>query len=202
MLTTAIRPVSMSGEGDVQQLPNMLQFYYDGRTKVQIGDNNKWFDFVYVGNVAHAHVLALKKLLEVWDLSKSSTSSAAPQDERIDGEAFFVTNNEPVHFWDYARMVWAAAGDTTDLKDVWVIPEKLGLALATILEWVFFLLFWGTRKPAFSRQKVNFTCMNRTFSTAKIQKRLGYKPMWSLAKGTKRGVKWFQEQSGKNKKAQ
>ncbi|KAL8902564.1 MAG: hypothetical protein Q9207_004582 [Kuettlingeria erythrocarpa] len=202
MLTTAIRPVSMFGEGDVQQLPNLLQVYYDGRTKVQIGDNKKWFDFVYVGNVAHAHVLALKKLLEVWTLSESSASSAAPQDERVDGEAFFVTNNQPLHFWDYARMVWAAAGDTTDPKDVWVIPERLGLALATILEWVFFLLFWGTRKPAFSRQKVNFTCMNRTFSTAKIQKRLGYEPLWSLAKGIEKGVRWFQEESGKDKKTQ
>lgn len=149
--------------------------------------------------MAHAHVLALRRLLEVWALSRSHPSSPAPPDERIDGEAFFVTNDEPVHFWDYARAVWAAAGDTSDLKDMWVIPENLGLALATILEWLFFLLFCGTRKPAFSRQKVNFTCMNRTFSTAKIQKRLGYKPIWSISEGIEKGVRWFQEEGGKNK---
>ena len=64
MLTLALRPVSMFEEADVQQLPNMLQAYYDGRTKVQVGDNKKWFDFVYVGNVAHVRTLALQKLLE------------------------------------------------------------------------------------------------------------------------------------------
>ncbi|KAL8698774.1 MAG: hypothetical protein Q9201_006388, partial [Fulgogasparrea decipioides] len=122
MLTTAIRPVSMFGEGDMQQLPSMLQVYYDSKTKVQLGDNKKWFDFVYVGNVAHAHILALKKLMEVHASLQSYPALEIAQDQRVDGEAFFVTNDQPFHFWDYARTVWAAAGNTTDPKDVWVIP--------------------------------------------------------------------------------
>lgn len=202
MLTTALRPVSMFGEGDVQQLPNMLQVYYDGKTKVQIGDNSKWFDFVYVGNVANAHIRALKKLLEVWKSSQSSPTIETRQDERVDGEAFFVTNDQPLHFWDYARKVWAAAGDDTKPQDVWVIPERQGLIMATILAWVFWLLFWGRRKPNFTRQKVNFTCMNRTFSVAKIKKRLGYKPIWSIDEGIERGVAWFQKERPREKKEQ
>ncbi|KAL8687831.1 MAG: hypothetical protein Q9218_006104 [Villophora microphyllina] len=199
MLTSAIRPVSMFGEGDVQQLPNMLQVYYDRKTNVQIGDNTKYFDFVYVGNVADAHILALKRLLEVSSSLSSQPTLDIPQAQRVDGEAFLVTNDQPFHFWDYARTVWAAAGDTTDPKAVWVIPESLSMVMAAIVECVYWLLYRGSKKPVFSRQKVVFTCMNRTFSIAKIKKRLGYQPRWSIEEGVKRGVVWFQHERDKGK---
>lgn len=153
-----------------------------------------------MGNVAHTHVLTLKKLLQVWAISKSRPNFEIPQDQRVDGEAFFVTNDQLTRFWDFARTVWAAVGDTRDTKDVWVIPEILGLFMAIILDWVFLLLFWGTRTPAFSRRKVNYTCMNRTFSTAKIKDRLGYRPIWSMTAGVEKGVHWFQKESGQGQK--
>ncbi|KAL9579755.1 MAG: hypothetical protein Q9212_004916 [Teloschistes hypoglaucus] len=130
MSTTAIRPVSMFGEGDVQQLPNMLQVYYDRKTYVQSGDNKIYFDFVYVGNVAIAHILALKRLLDIWSSFQSQPTLDIPQYQRVDGEAFLVINDQPYHSWDYARTVWAAAGDTTDPKDLWVIPRSVGMIMA------------------------------------------------------------------------
>ena len=202
MLTIALRPAGIFGEGDVQQLPNILKVYYDGKTKFQLGDNTSWFDFTYVGNVAHAHILAAKKLLETHSLLKTRSLSRLNQDERIDGEAFFVTNDEPIHFWDYTRKVWAAAGDTSDPKDVRVIPKNVGLAIATILEWIFWLLFWGKKEPNLTRYKVKFSCMNRTYSVDKIKTRMSYKPLWSLDEGIKRGVEWFEKENAKVKKTQ
>lgn len=61
MLTVAIRPAGIFGEGDVQMLPNILNVYYTGKTKIQLGDNRNWFDFSYVSNAAYAHILAAKK---------------------------------------------------------------------------------------------------------------------------------------------
>jgi len=197
MLTVAIRPAGIFGEGDVQMLPNMLNVYYTGKTKFQLGDNKNWFDFTYVGNVAHAHILAAKELL------KTHTLPVQPPDhERVDGEAFFVTNDEPFHFWDFARTVWAAAGDKTNLKDVWVIPKNAGLMIATLMEWIFWLLFWGAKEPSFTRQKVKFSCMTRTYRIDKAKSRLGYKPLWSMNEGIKRGVVWFEKEKGKEKKTQ
>lgn len=200
MLTAAVRPVSMFGEGDVQQLPNMLKMYYDGRTSIQLGDNSKWFDFVYVGNVAHAHILALTKLMETNDALARKGMADIVQESRVDGEAFIATNDDPYHFWDYAREVWAAAGDTTKARDAWVIPESVVLTIASLSEWIFWLLFWGRKQPNLTRQKVKFSCMNRTFRIDKIKDRLGYKPIWTVSEGVKRGVQWFQNQD--DKKAQ
>ena len=197
MLTAAVRPVSMFGEGDVQQLPNMLKVYHDKRTNVQLGDNSKWFDFVYVGNVAHAHILALCKLLETNDVPSKAAHPEVLQHERVDGEAFIATNDESYHFWDYAREVWKAAGDTTNPSDVWVIPEGVALTIASFCEWTFWLLSWGRKRPNFTRQKIKFSCMNRTFRIDKIKSRLGYTPRWTVREGIKRGVDWFQSQDAK-----
>lgn len=32
---------------------------------------------------------------------------------QVPGQAFFITNGEPVYFWDFGRMVWKAMGDQT-----------------------------------------------------------------------------------------
>ena len=85
----------------------MVQAYKDGKTKYQVGLNDNLFDFTYVENVAYGHVLAVLALLSTHKLG-----STVPIDtERVDGEAFFITNGEPVYFWDFARAVWHEAGD-------------------------------------------------------------------------------------------
>ena len=185
MLTVALRPTSMFGEGDNQLLPRMLQVYYDGKTKFQLGDNTNWFDFVYVGNVAHAHILAAKKLLGPPMNPQSS--------ERVDGEAFFITNGEPLHFWDFAREVWRAAGDQSDAKDVFVLPKGLGLLIAALIEWIFWILFLGQKEPSLTRKKIKFSCMTRTFRIEKAKSRLGYRCEVDIRQGIKKSVKWFEE---------
>ncbi|KAG8932327.1 erg26, C-3 sterol dehydrogenase [Tulasnella sp. 408] len=35
---------------------------------------------------------------------------------QVPGQAFFITNGEPVYFWDFGRMVWKAMGDQTTLS--------------------------------------------------------------------------------------
>ncbi|KAI9838637.1 MAG: hypothetical protein M1819_004951 [Sarea resinae] len=185
MLTASIRPAGIIGEGDVQILPNILKAYRKGQTGFQLGDNDNLFDFTYVGNVAHAHVLAAIALLNTY------ARSTAPLDhERVDGEAFFVTNDSPVYFWDFPRMVWKAAGDKTG-TNVWTIPKDTGLKIATILEW----LFWFVGKtPNLTRKQVRYSCMTRYYNIDKAKRRLGYKPLVSLEEGVQKSVKWFLEQ--------
>ncbi|KZF23740.1 hypothetical protein L228DRAFT_267710 [Xylona heveae TC161] len=186
MLTTAIRPAGILGEGDVQVVNNMINVYEKRKTGFQLGDNNNLFDFTYVGNVAHAHILAARALLNTHLLT------TAPLDhERVDGEAFFITNDSPVYFWDFPRAIWNIAGDTTGLN-VTVIQKDWGLALASLLEWV----YWAVgKKPTLTRQQVRYSCMTRYYNIGKAKERLGYRPIVSLDEGVERTTKWFLTQS-------
>ena len=185
-MTCAIRPSAMFGEGDVQLLPPGLSAYYRGQTKFQIGPNENLFDFTEITNVAHAHHLALAALLATRE--REDTGKARPlEHEKCDGEAFLITNDSPVYFFDFARRCWAEAGDTTEPAKVWALSKDLGLLIATIMEWVFFLFKLGN--PNLTRQRVQYTCMTRYFNIDKAKLRLGYAPVVSMDEGVRAGVK-------------
>jgi sterol-4alpha-carboxylate 3-dehydrogenase (decarboxylating) len=104
LLTTAIRPAGIFGVNDATITKHMVNIYLQRRC-VQVGENNNLFDFTYAPNAAHAHLLAAQCLLA------THAMAAVPLDtERVDGEAFFVTNDTPTYFWDFARAFWTAAG--------------------------------------------------------------------------------------------
>ncbi len=196
MLTASLRPAGIYGEGDALMIPGMLRAYADRQTRFQLGDNTNLFDFTYVGNVAHAHLLALLALLS------THTLATLPLDtERVDGEAFFVTNDAPVYFWDFPRLVWKCAGDATEPKDVWVIRKEWGLAVASVLEWVFWVV---GRRPSLTRKQVRYSCMTRYYSVEKARRRLGYEPVVGLEEGVRRAVRWFlrEEEAIREKKGQ
>ena len=178
-LTCAIRPSGIFGVGDLVVLPGILNAYFRGQTKVQIGNNRNLFDFTENRNVAHAHYLAAVALAR---FQKESPGD----DARVDGEAFFITNDEPVYFWDFTRLVWGLAGDTTRRDQVWVITRPWALLVAGLLEWVFWAL--GLGEPPLTRTKVRLSCMTRYFCIDKAKKRLGYKPLVGLEEGLKQAV--------------
>jgi sterol-4alpha-carboxylate 3-dehydrogenase (decarboxylating) len=185
-LTAAIRPSAMFGEGDVQLLPPGLSAYYKGQTKIQIGSNENLFDFTEITNVAHAHHLCLAALLATRE--REDKGGSAPLDsEKVDGEAFIITNDTPVYFFDFARMCWATAGDQTKPEEVWSLPKDVGLLIATLMEIVFFIFRLGP--PNLTRQQVKYTCMTRYFNIDKAKMRLGYTPVVKMEDGIRRGVK-------------
>ena len=186
MLTTSIRPAGLFGEGDVQLVMNMLRAYHKGQTKFQLGNNHNLFDFTYVGNAAHAHILAAVALLD------THQRSTRPSDrEKVDGESFFITNGSPVYFWDFARTVWKAAGDETQPSQIWVIERTFGLALASVIEWVWWAV--GGWKPNLTRKAVNYSCMTRYYNINKAQRLLGYRPLFELEDSIVKTVQWFEK---------
>lgn len=62
LLTCALRPSGIFGPGDRQAISGFHSVIKNGQTKFQIGSNENLFDWTYVGNVAHAHLLAADKL--------------------------------------------------------------------------------------------------------------------------------------------
>jgi sterol-4alpha-carboxylate 3-dehydrogenase (decarboxylating) len=184
-LTASIRPSGMFGPGDVQLLPPALSAYYRGQTKFQLGPNDNLFDFTEITNAAHAHHLAAAALLATHE--RISKGLAPPLDnEKVDGEAFFITNDSPVYFWDFTRSLWGAAGDKTTPDQVWVLSKDFGLFVATLMEWIFWLFRLG--KPNLTRQQVRYACMTRYYNIEKAKSRLGYRPIVRMSEGIPRGV--------------
>ena len=176
-------------------LPGLLQVSLRGQSRFQLGENNNLFDYTYVQNVAYAHILAAVGLLETWH------RQMAPLDhEKIDGEAFIITNDCPAYFWDFARAVWKEAGDTvgTDPKKVWVLSTGFAFTIAGIME--FILGIFG-KEPSLSTYKVRFSVMTRYFSIVKAKERLGYQPLVSLEEGIRRGVKDVMSRPGFDKRS-
>lgn len=109
----------------------------------------------------------------------------------MDGEAFIITNDQPVYFWDFARAIWKAAGSDKGTEHVWEINKDVGLAIGGLLEWI----MWAVgRTPKLTRRQVKYSCMTRYYDCGKAKKRLGYAPIVGLQEGIETSVKWFEEE--------
>lgn len=101
---------------------------------------------------------------------------------RVDGQAFFITNGEPIYFWDFMRAVWHEMGDPLD-RSIFRLPKSLGTVLATLAEgwsWVV------GKEPTFTRFRVTFTCASRWHNIDKARLVLGYEPDVSVVDGVKK----------------
>ena len=187
MLTVALRPAGIFGEGDVQMFPPILRAYEQGSTNFQLGDGDNLYDFTYVGNVAHAHILAAVALIGTYERGGRPVLDY----EKVDGEAFLITNDQPVYLWDWTRAIWAAAGETRTVAQTWVLPKGLGLMIAGLMDWVYWIGTMGRKKPNLTRRIMNYTTLTRCYSCKKAKERLGYKPVWTLDEGFERTIEWF-----------
>ncbi|TWU78018.1 erg26, C-3 sterol dehydrogenase [Metarhizium rileyi] len=186
LLTTSLRPAGIFGEGDVQTLHGFIKAYQTNKSHIQLGDNTNLFDFTYVGNVAHAHLLAAHALL------LTARSPTQPLDhEKVDGEVFLVTNDSPCYFWDFARAVWRAAGNPAGTSGVWTLGRGTSLTLGALSEVLFGVI---GKPPTFTKTRATMATMTRYYNITKAKTVLRYEPLWTLQEGVTRGVAWFLEQ--------
>ena len=102
-----------------------------------------------------------------------------------------------MYCWDFVGRVGRAGGDRTEVEKVWVIGKDMGLGLASLVEWGFWLE--GARVPNLTRQKVKYSIMTRYYCIDKARVRLGYVPKWGMEEAVRRTVAWFREREGKEK---
>ncbi|KAL2066028.1 hypothetical protein VTL71DRAFT_2099 [Oculimacula yallundae] len=171
--TVALRCCGMIGERDRQVVSRITEVIRKGQQNIQIGDNANLVDWIYVGNAAYAHVLAAEKLLQ--------------QPDTIGGQAFYITNDEPIPFWDFNRLLMRELGDR-DSRPVKKIPYRLALALAFLAE--LWCKLTGTTTQ-FMIYTVKFAALTQWYNIDKAKKLLGYKPKVSLVEGVKRTAQWW-----------
>lgn len=175
LLTASLRVSVMYGDRNSSFIPGMLGIASQGRTKVQIGDNRNMVEPTYVGNAVKAHLPAGQKILD--SAARTGSSSLKPS-AKVDGEAFFITDDLPLPFWTFARMVWCATGVETTEDQVTVIPAWLALGIANGIDWAFYLWTLGRVRPplVISPLYIGHTITNHTYDISKARERLGYSP--------------------------
>jgi sterol-4alpha-carboxylate 3-dehydrogenase (decarboxylating) len=183
LLTVALRGSTLFGEGDNTTIPQMVNNAKSQRSRMQVGDGKNLFDCTYLGNAAHAHVLAARILIKT-----PVSAPPPPDDQRIDGEAFVITNDEPWPLFDFIRAVAAAAGHPVAKDDVRIVPSWLFYLIAILAEWAVWMSSFGRRESQINRKMVRYLGMTRTFDISKAKKRLGYRPRIGIQDAIQRSV--------------
>ncbi|CAI0555901.1 unnamed protein product [Linum tenue] len=185
LLTCSLRPSSIFGPGDKLFIPALAESARAGKSKFLIGDGNNVYDFTYVENVAHAHICAEQTL--------SSSGEAA---EKAAGQAYFITNMEPIKFWEFTGNVCAGLGyERPRIK----VPAIAVLPVAHAIQWAYNLLgTYGMKLPVLIPSRIRLLSGNRSFSCAKAHELLGYTPIVSLEDGLKRTIESFSHLNAEN----
>ena len=167
--TCALRPHVVFGPGDQRFLPALLKNAKAGRLRAQIGRGVWLSDYTYVTNMVDAVLLADEAL------AKDGLDSIAA------GAAYFITNGEPMPFWDFVRKVAARLG-FPPIK--YTVPKSLMWGIAAIKEGID-TLKGGTlnAEDGLTRFAIRYMCTHHYFSIEKARRELGYNPSVSVEEG-------------------
>ena len=169
LATCSLRPHVIFGPGDRRFLPAVVSKAKSGWLRAQVGKGIWLSDYTYVSNVVDAVLLADDKL------KKDGLDCVAA------GEAYFITNGEPMPFWDFVRTVVDRLG-FPPIK--YTVPKGLMYAIASIKEGID-TLKGGTlnTEDGLTRFAINYMCTHHYFSIDKARRDLGYEPAVSVAEG-------------------
>ncbi|XP_022761619.1 3beta-hydroxysteroid-dehydrogenase/decarboxylase isoform X2 [Durio zibethinus] len=173
LLTCVLRPSNAFGPGDTQLVPLLVNLAKSGLAKFVAGSGENMSDFTYAENVAHAHICAAETL-------DSRIVSVA-------GKAFFITNLEPVMFWEFVSLILGGLGYQRPFIKVptWMVSYILSLRQC-INDKLRFRKY--SVSPHYILQLASHT---RTFDCSAAQKHLGYSPVVSLEDGVKSTIESF-----------
>lgn len=193
MLTVSMRPATAFGERDTVTMGKIVANARMGKASFQMGPGGNMYDFVYVSNLVDAHLLAAQALVNAY-------GKPPPRiEQRVDGQSFNVTNDEPVEFWEFQRAIAASVGLTVRKEDIKIIPKWVALLMAAINEWITWMRTWGREQPIVTREAIRLTTITRTLNGEKAKRVLGYKPKVSMQEGLAKAGKWFLEEDAKAK---
>ncbi|KAK8571515.1 hypothetical protein V6N12_027601 [Hibiscus sabdariffa] len=175
LLTCVLRPSNVFGPGETQFVPLLANLAMFGLEKFITGSGENMSDFTYVENVAHAHICAAETI-------DSRAVSVA-------GKAFFITNLEPVMFWEFASLMLEGLGYQRPFIKV---PTWMVSYIVLLRQYIHDKLGYRMYKYSVSpHYLVLLASRNRTFDCSAAQKHLGYAPVVSLKDGIKSTVESF-----------
>ena len=172
--TCSLRPHLIFGAGDPHLVPRLLDRARKGRLR-QVGNGQNWVDMVHVQNVVDAHLLADQALRQ----------------GRAGGQAYFITNGEPVQLWSWIRDLLQEFGLTLPHRRV---SESLAYGIGAGLEGLYKMARLKS-EPPMTRFVARQLATSHTYSIEKAKRELGYNPKISMQQGTREVVAAFRERS-------
>lgn len=121
LLTCALRPHLIWGPGDRHLIPRLLDRARSGRLR-RVGDGSNRIDMIYIQNAVTAHLQA---------------GAALVPGSPVGGQAYFISQGEPVNCWQWIDQILALAGLSPVRKSVsfsaaWRIGAVLEAAWAVL----------------------------------------------------------------------
>ncbi len=163
MTTCVLRPADIYGGGDPFHVGSLMEMAKGG-FYVKLGDGSSKSQHVYVGNMAWAHVMAAKALLD--------------GNPAVDRNAYFITDGPPENFFTFFDRIIEGAGYTIRPKN-FRIPGNIAYVMGMIAEGIALAARpFKTYAPKFSRFAVIYTCNDFTFTSAKALKDFGFEPKY------------------------
>lgn len=173
-LTVGIRPHGIFGPRDPQLVPILVDTARRGKMKFIIGDGCNLVDFTYVENVVHGHILAAEHL---------------KVDSPLCAQAYHITNDEPVPFWDFMSQILVGLGYSAPRYH---LPYMLVYGIALLLWLISFILRPLVHfKPTFTPMRVALAGTHHYYSCARAKRDMGYQPVVSLKQAIARTVESY-----------
>ena len=151
----ALRPHLVFGPGDPHLLPRVIESAKSGRLKI-VGDGLARVDVSYVGNVADAH-------LSAFDALEQGVGA---------GQAYFISQDEPVSLWPWINSVLNGLGHAPVTKKV---PLPLAYTAGAVCEGLWTLLR-RAGEPPMTRFVAVELAKDHYFDISAAKNDLGYVP--------------------------
>ena len=166
LATCSLRPHLIWGPGDTNLIPTILD-RAKKKKLLRIGPGKNLVDTTYIDDCVEAHLLAAAAL-------KNNPDSR--------GQAYFISQGEPVPLWDFVDQVLARSGLAK-------LNRSLGIGaahkIAAVLEGLS-KLFPFLGEPRLTRFLVEEMSTDHHFNITKAKSLLGYSPAVSISEGLER----------------
>jgi len=171
--TVILRPSDIFGEADPYHIDSLVNMAKGG-FYVRIGNGKAKTQHVYVGNIAHAHLLAGAALMNGSD--------------RVAGQVYFITDAPGSNFFKFFDQVVEGIGYKLWPKNFW-IPRPIAYVIASLSEFSAWLIRpFKFYHPKFSRFAVTYTCTEYTYNSDKAKNDFGFIPKYSEEEALQRTI--------------
>jgi len=162
--TAILRPSDIYGPADPYHMNALIGMAKTGFF-VRLGNGRALGQHVYAGNMAHAHVLAMKALLE--------------GNEKVIGQAYLITDGPSSNFFKFFDQIVVRAGYRYWPRNLW-IPRAPAYIMGSVSEFIALLVRPFRRyNPGLSRFAVNYTSTDFTFNSDRAREHFGFVPKYT-----------------------
>ena len=166
LMTCALRPHLIWGPRDQHLIPRLLDRARSNKLR-KVGEGKNLIDMIYVENAAMAHLQA---------------AEAMEPNSPVCGQAYFISQGEPVNCWDWIDQILALAQLPGIRKS---IPFKWAYCLGALMEAVYGLAQIKS-EPRMTRFLAAQLAKNHYFDISRARRDFGFEPHVSTTEGMNR----------------